>query len=775
MTALSSRRQRVRWVASAMVLLGCPWSVRGADPQAVLSRQLGQQEQARADTEEIVRRTTAILRVLHHQGLDREAKEKFLDDVLTTLTGLDHQQMSAIVRHLNTAAADDRRWTAEVDAAYRQHREIIDALMDLRARCDAVQSLEDAAQRMDAIARKQLEAHLASNHLVGQWQAAKDRKVLATTIVRQGHQQLDLSREVGMLLSQLDALSGKLPEDHAARLTHVCQVAKKGEITDKLSRAAVDMTVTVDGQPRAASLEEAHGLQRRLASALSGLAGLLLKPVDKIDDLRDAREGLANAIATLEQARKEAELPRAEAGRTNAEQDRDQADRVGRVAFDGRCVQNLIAIHVPPLAGKMDSADRDLDAAERAVRVGDRGRALAPEDEALREWREVLKQLDAQIAAAEKQQQQPDLNSALAEVEKALELTEQAKEAAKQAQTVEPPPQNKTAEEPPALPELQKQVAQRAEQLQQPAAVQPAANAAEKLKKGDIKAAIKEQEKTLQKLHEAAQKQPQESRQKSDQKPDKSAETKPAASHKSEAKTEHQPETGAQAHAPQKSAMPKPLEAKDAAELADSQQMILEATKAAQRSQEATGEARAAVAQAEAEVPRAMQPRLDEANKQLADAAKHLDAGSPHRAGQAHGKAADELKEVLDNLKDLAASQPAAKPDSGPSQPALGKSGTEKATAKSKPAKAANKAITKGPEADEAKNLRLSRTASQLTVRPDRRDEFISLPPRQRELIRQAQQENLPPDYAPLIQKYYENVARGKPAVAPSAVPAQKP
>lgn len=45
---------------------------------------------------------------------------------------------------------------------------------------------------------------------------------------------------------------------------------------------------------------------------------------------------------------------------------------------------------------------------------------------------------------------------------------------------------------------------------------------------------------------------------------------------------------------------------------------------------------------------------------------------------------------------------------------------------------------------------------------------FIPLPPRQRELIKQTLNEKLPPEYTPLIQQYYVNIARGKPASTPA-------
>src|SRR5262249_50632707 len=42
---------------------------------------------------------------------------------------------------------------------------------------------------------------------------------------------------------------------------------------------------------------------------------------------------------------------------------------------------------------------------------------------------------------------------------------------------------------------------------------------------------------------------------------------------------------------------------------------------------------------------------------------------------------------------------------------------------------------------------------------------FLNLPPRQRELIRQALSDKLPPEYASLIQQYFVNIAKGKPAM----------
>ncbi len=41
---------------------------------------------------------------------------------------------------------------------------------------------------------------------------------------------------------------------------------------------------------------------------------------------------------------------------------------------------------------------------------------------------------------------------------------------------------------------------------------------------------------------------------------------------------------------------------------------------------------------------------------------------------------------------------------------------------------------------------------------------FLALPPRQRELIRQALSENMPAEYAAMIQQYYLNLSKSKPS-----------
>ena len=53
-------------------------------------------------------------------------------------------------------------------------------------------------------------------------------------------------------------------------------------------------------------------------------------------------------------------------------------------------------------------------------------------------------------------------------------------------------------------------------------------------------------------------------------------------------------------------------------------------------------------------------------------------------------------------------------------------------------------------------------------------DSFLYLPQRQRDLIRQALSEGLPPEYAAQIQQYYVNLARGRAATTPAVTEKKK-
>jgi hypothetical protein len=62
---------------------------------------------------------------------------------------------------------------------------------------------------------------------------------------------------------------------------------------------------------------------------------------------------------------------------------------------------------------------------------------------------------------------------------------------------------------------------------------------------------------------------------------------------------------------------------------------------------------------------------------------------------------------------------------------------------------------------------KVSNAPSQLSDGKEGEGSFLHLPPRQREMIRQAMSGRLPPEYASQIQQYFSNIASGLPAGAP--------
>jgi Domain of unknown function (DUF4175) len=239
-----------------------------------------------------------------------------------------------------------------------------------------------------------------------------------------------------------------------------------------------------------------------------------------------------------------------------------------------------------------------------------------------------------------------------------------------------------------------------------------------------------------------------------------------------------------------------PSEAKTPGQLAQAQKEVMDATEALAKSQQATQAAQAALAQAQAQAPKAVQPQLQEASKQLAQANQQLQKAAPMQAGEAQKQAAQQLGQALDTLNAALAAQ--NQPPVQPGQPATAQAnpmtaqnqgkdgppmpgdmgddmgmgqgekegkGQAKNDGQGKPmpgqqAKGQEKNENKGT-GDRTPDGKLANAKSQANSM-DGDGSFLHLPPRQRELIRQALSGSLPPEYAALIQQYYINIARGR-------------
>lgn len=237
----------------------------------------------------------------------------------------------------------------------------------------------------------------------------------------------------------------------------------------------------------------------------------------------------------------------------------------------------------------------------------------------------------------------------------------------------------------------------------------------------------------------------------------------------------------AQAKADTESPLP---QAKNAAELAQTQQHVMDATKALAQSHDATQAAMAALGQAQAQAPLGVQKQLAAAGRQLAKANQNLQQGRPSQAGTRQNMAAKDLAAALKamNAALAAMNRPPAEPGQAATAQAkadeLGEQGEETAagepmaqgkegqgkksgqakSAKSGPSQEKNEATGAGRRTADGK---LANAKARLT-NAGGDGSFLHLPPRQRELIRQALSGRLPPEYAAMIEQYYMNIARGR-------------
>src|SRR5438046_2857721 len=106
------------------------------------------QKRVQAETDQTVRRIHTMLRALSFHKLDQAEENKILGEVAGTLSSLSKDQMNQVVARLGAAAkaSDDQKANAEIEEAYKRHREILDHLNRLLARYDAVRSLEQASE-----------------------------------------------------------------------------------------------------------------------------------------------------------------------------------------------------------------------------------------------------------------------------------------------------------------------------------------------------------------------------------------------------------------------------------------------------------------------------------------------------------------------------------------------------------------------------------------------------------------------------------------------------
>src|SRR5581483_3907297 len=101
-------------------------------------------------------------------GIDKSGEQQMLREMSAALAGLSRQQMTEVIRRLEDAAraTDEKQSEQSVSAAYESHRRVLDALKDMLARFEAIKTLEQAADRFDKHAKRELELHLQTGVMI---------------------------------------------------------------------------------------------------------------------------------------------------------------------------------------------------------------------------------------------------------------------------------------------------------------------------------------------------------------------------------------------------------------------------------------------------------------------------------------------------------------------------------------------------------------------------------------------------------------------------------
>ena len=155
---------RTRFLAGLACLVSSPLlpacrRCRGQTLPIVADRQ----KEVQADTDLTVRRIQTLVRVLDFYQANKNAQRAALDDIAQTLKGLSKEQMQQVVasaRRRRPRADQPGKSNEEIDAAYGKHREILDSIKGMLSRLEAIQNLEQAAQRFDKLAKTQRDSYL---------------------------------------------------------------------------------------------------------------------------------------------------------------------------------------------------------------------------------------------------------------------------------------------------------------------------------------------------------------------------------------------------------------------------------------------------------------------------------------------------------------------------------------------------------------------------------------------------------------------------------------
>jgi len=471
------RKTRSKWLLAGSAMACClsaalVTSMGRADTPKDVKDQKTQQQNTQVATEDVAQRIGTMLRVMEYYQPDKAQERKTLERVAHTLVTLSREQMEEVLKRLDRAAAetDAEKSAQELKEAHDRHVEIMQTLRTLLAQYETVNNLDQIADKLDKLAKTELELALQSTKLAkdleerpniyqgfggGFGKGGRGPNFSPGLMVNQDLKQLEteqnnLRDDFGKLLKKASDLKAKLP-------------AEQMDLIDKLSAAVqqtrIDATLKkvnqkLDGidsafygeQPE--RLREAKVLQRKAAEDLKDLASMLWQSKDFLAALRKAQDQLEESIRQQQElqdrAKQQAEKDVKDPPRPAAQFDfpefpggkgfgkkgkgggfgkggqfgisppmvddrgaKEMSDQQARLALETRDTSNLLKPFAIDVADEIDAARRPMKWAEDALRERTPNNAVRPQDEAIGVLKDARAKVADLIAKAEDKKKDP--------------------------------------------------------------------------------------------------------------------------------------------------------------------------------------------------------------------------------------------------------------------------------------------------------------------------------------------------------------------------------
>src|SRR6516225_54636 len=287
---MTANRLAIWALALALGLRVCPSAFAQADSDLLAQKE--KQQQIQADTDEVVRRLTTMLRVMQFYG-GKESQAKSLESMKTTLAGLSKEQMTEVIRRLEEAAkaTDEKQSEKAIEAAYANHRVVIDTIKEMLNRYDAIKSLDQAADRFEKLAKHQLGIHLQTGQIIRDEEDRANPNTRPTRGLLIGQRQKGLNpikfvadaqsevgKDVTLIYNQVLGLRAILPADQKERVGNMEKLSAEFRLHESLSNATQNLQSPTYVVNRTEKIRTANDLQFKCASQLQELARVLRLP-----------------------------------------------------------------------------------------------------------------------------------------------------------------------------------------------------------------------------------------------------------------------------------------------------------------------------------------------------------------------------------------------------------------------------------------------------------------------------------------------------------------